>query len=323
MKALVYEKYGPPSVLQLREIEVPIPKDDEILVRIHATTVNRTDCATIRAKPFFLRIITGLFSPKKQIPGTEFSGEVETVGENVSAYKVGDRVFGFDDEGAKAHAQYLTVSGSRVLTIPKGVTYEMAAASFEGAHYAYNFINKVNLKKGDKVLVNGATGAIGSAAVQLLKHFGADITAVCAEKNIELVKSLGASRVIDYTKSDFTTDKTKYDYVFDAVGKSSFFKCSRILKKDGTYISSDLGYMAQNLILPLITPVIKLFINNKKSIFPTPKDIMGSMNLIRDLIEQGKFSTVIDRFYPLGQIIEAYKYVEEGHKTGNVVIRVK
>lgn len=323
MNALVYEKYGPPSVLQLREIEVPIPKDDEILVRVHATTVNRTDCATIRAKPFFLRIITGLFSPKKQVPGTEFSGEIEVVGKNVSSYKVGDRVFGFDDEGAKAHAQYLTVKESRVLTIPKDVTYEKAAASFEGAHYAYNFINKVNLEKGDKVLVNGATGAIGSAAVQLLKHFDADITAVCAEKNVDLVKSLGASRVVDYTKSDFTTDKTEYDFVFDTVGKSSYFKCSRILKKDGVYISSDLGYMVQNLILPLITPVIKFFIKNKKSVFPTPKDIMGSMNLIRDLMEQGKFSAVIDRSYPLEQIIEAYKYVEEGHKTGNVVIRVK
>ncbi len=323
MKAIIYTQYGSPDALQLTEVEKPLPKDNEVLIKVHATTVNRTDCATLRAKPFFMRIVTGLFKPKKQTPGTDFSGEIEAVGEKVSSYKVGDRVFGFDDEGIKSHAQYLAVKGSAVLTIPKGVTYELAAASLEGAHYAYNFINKVNLKKGDKVLVNGATGAIGSAAVQLLKYFDADITAVCAEKNVDLVKSLGANRVIDYRRSDFTDDKTQYDFVFDMVGKSSFFKCRRILKKGGTYISSDLGYMSQNLILPLITSVIGLFIENKQSVFPIPKDIMNSMSLIRDLIEQGKFSAVIDRIYPLEQIIEAYKYVEKGHKTGNVVIRVE
>jgi NADPH:quinone reductase-like Zn-dependent oxidoreductase len=323
MKALVYKKYGPPSVLQLKEIENPIPKCDEILVRVHATSVNRTDCATIRAKPFFLRIVTGLFSPKRQIPGTEFSGEVEAIGGNVLSFKVGDRVFGFNDEGTLSHAQYLIARENTVLSIPKDLTYEAAAVSFEGAHYAYNFINKVSLKKGNKVLVNGATGAIGSAAVQLLKNYDVDITAVCATKNIDLVKSLGANRVIDYTKSDFTKDKTRYDFVFDTVGKSSFFKCKQSLKPGGAYISSDLGYLWQNLLLPLITPVIKLFLGNKKSVFPTPIDIMGSMLLIKKLIEQGRFNAVIDRVYPLEQIIEAYEYVEKGHKTGNVVIKVE
>jgi NADPH:quinone reductase-like Zn-dependent oxidoreductase len=322
MKAIVYTKYGPPSVLQLREIEKPITKKNEILVRVHATTVNRTDCATIRAKPFFLRLITGLFKPKKQIPGTELAGEVEAVGRNVLSFKVGDKVFGFDDQGTEAHAQYTSVPENKVLAIPEGSTFEQAAASIEGAHYAYNFINKVNLKKGQKALVNGATGAIGSAAVQLLKYFDINVTAVCATKNIDLVKSLGASRVIDYTKSDFTKEDQKYDFVFDAVGKSSFFKCRRLLQPGGVYVSSDLGYMAQNLVLPLITAVMKPFIGNKKTIFPTPTDIGRSMLLIKKLIEQGKFKAVIDRKYPLEQIIEAYKYVEKGHKTGNVVITV-
>ena len=202
MKAIVYTKYGSPDVLHLEEMEKPTPKDNEILVRVHAATVNRTDCATIRAKPFFMRLVTGLFRPKKKVPGTEFAGEIEAVGKNVSSLKAGEKVFGFDDEGSWAQAQYLTIQQDKAAPIPDGVTYEQAAASSEGAHYAYNFINKVDLEKGQHVLVNGATGAIGSAAVQLLKYFEVNVTAVCATKNIELVKSLGANRVIDYTKDD-------------------------------------------------------------------------------------------------------------------------
>ena len=323
MKAIVYTKYGPPDVLQLIEVEKPIPKDNEVLVKVYATTVNRTDCATIRAIPFFVRIATGLFRPKKQIPGTEFAGEIEAIGKSVSSLKAGDSVFGFDDSGSESHAQYMTISEDKALTIPKDITYEQAAASTEGAHYAYNFINKVNPKKGQNVLVNGATGAIGSAAVQLLKYYDLNVTAVCATKNIELVKSLGADRVIDYTKEDFTKDDQKYDFVFDTVGKSSFFKCRTLLKPGGVYISSDLGYLAQNIFLPLITPIIKPLIGNKKTVFPMPIDIRRSLLLIKKLIEEGKFKTVIDRSYPLEQIVEAYRYVEKGQKTGNVVITVE
>ncbi len=209
------------------------------------------------------------------------------------------------------------------ITIPKNITYEQAAASTEGAHYAYNFINKVKLKSGQRILVNGATGAIGSAAVQLLKYFDVNVTAVCGTKNIELVKSLGANRIIDYTKEDFTKEDQKYSFVFDAVGKSSFFKCRRLLQQGGVYISSDLGYMAQNVFLPLITPIIKPMIGNKKTVFPIPTDIRRSILLIKKLIEQGKFKAVIDRKYPLEQIVEAYKYVEKGQKIGNVVITVE
>jgi len=322
MKAIVYTKYGPPDVLQLKEVEKPVPRDNEILVKVHATTVNRTDCATIRAIPFFVRIATGLFKPKKQIPGTEFAGEIETIGKNVSSLKAGDKVFGFDDSGSESHAQYLTIAEDKALTMPKDIPYEQAAASTEGAHYAYNFINKLNPKKGQNVLVNGAAGAIGSAAVQLLKYYDLNVTAVCATKNIELVKSLGADRVIDYTKEDFTKDDHKYDYVFDTVGKSSFFKCRKLLRSGGVYISSDLGYMAQNIFLPLITPIIKPLIGNKKTVFPMPINIRRSLLLIKKLIEEGKFKAVIDRTYPLEQIIEAYRYVEKGQKTGNVVITV-
>ena len=323
MKAIVYTKYGSPDVLQLQELAKPTPKDNEVLVKIHATTVNRTDCATVRAKPFFMRIVTGLFKPKKQTPGTEFAGEVTAVGKNVSSLKVGNRVFGFDDEGWESQAQYMAIPEDKVVTIPDHLSYKEAAPSFEGAHYAYNFINKVNLHPGQNILVNGATGAIGSAAVQLLKHFNVNITAVCATKNIELVKSLGAERVIDYQKSDFTQDKQKYDLVLDAVGKSSFFKCLHLLKSGGIYISSDLGFMAQNLFLPLITPIIKPIIDHKTVIFPNPTDMRGSLLFIKSLIQQDKFKAVIDREFPLEQIVEAYQYVEQGHKIGNVVITVE
>ena len=321
MKAIVCTKYGPPDVLQLKEVEKPVPKDNEVLIKVYATTVNRTDCATIRAKPFFARLFTGIFKPKKQIPGTEFAGKIEAVGKNVTSLKAGDKVFGFDDQGLGAHAQYITIAEDKELTIiPRNITYEQAAASTEGAHYAYNFINKVNIKSGQKVLVNGATGAIGSAAVQLLKYFNVNVTAVCNTKNIELVKSLGANKVIDYTKEDFTKDEEKYHFVFDTVGKSSFAKCKPLLQSGGIYISSDLGYLAQNVFLPLITPIIKPLIGNKKTVFPFPTDIKRTVLLIKKLIEEAKFKAVIDRKYPLEQIVDAYKYVETGQKTGNVVI---
>ena len=320
MKAIVCTKYGPPEVLKLKEVEKPTPKDNEVLVKIYATTVNRTDCAVLRAEPFISRFVTGIFKPNKPILGTEFAGKIEAVGKNVTSYKIGDKVFGFDDSGSGSHAQYMTISEDKALTtIPRNITYEQSAASTEGAHYAYNFIKKVNLKSGQKVLVNGATGAIGSAAVQLLKYFDVNVTAVCNTKNIELVKSLGATKVIDYTKEDFTKEDQKYNFIFDTVGKSSFAKCKPLLQPGGVYISSDLGFMAQNLFLALITPII----GNKKVIFPLPTDCRESVLFIKKLIEKGKFKAVIDRKYPLEQTVEAYEYVEKGQKTGNVVITVE
>lgn len=323
MKAIVYKKYGTPDVLKLEEVEKPVPQDNEVLVKVYATTVNRTDCAIIRAKPFFMRIVTGFLKPKKQIPGTDFTGKIEATGKNVSSFKIGDKVFGFNDMGLMSHARYLTIEEDNVFTKPDNISYDEATACLEGVHYAYNFINKVDIKKGQKVLVNGATGAIGSAALQLLKYFDVIVTAVCSTENIETVKSLGADRVIDYLKEDFTKDSERYSFVFDCVGKSSFFKCFNILEPGGIYISSDLGFMSQNIYLPIITTVIKPLIKNKKTIFPTPKDIKKSILLIKKIVEEGKFKALVDRQFPFEEIIDAYKYVEKGHKKGNVVITVE
>ena len=320
MKALVHTRYGPPDLLQIKEVPIPVPKDDEVLIKVHATTVNRTDCANIRAKPFFMRLVTGLFTPKKKIPGTEFAGEIVEVGKDITTFNTGERVFGFDDEGASAHAEYLAIQEDHIITIPENTSFIQAAASTEGFHYAYNFINKVDLKEGDYVLVNGATGAIGSAAVQLLSSYGVHVTAVCAKENMELVRSLGAKRVIDYTSEDFTKDDQRYEFVFDMVGKSSFFKCFDLLKPRGVYISSDLGYLAQNMFLPFFTPIIKPLLDNKITAFPYPSDIKRSLVLVKKLIEEGKFTPLIDSEYPFDEIIDAYSYVEKGHKKGNVVI---
>lgn len=322
MKAISFTQYGSPDVLKLKEIQKPTPTADEVLIKVYATTVNRTDCSTIRAIPFFMRLVTGVFKPKKQITGTEFAGVIEEIGHNISSFRIGDKVFGFNDDGLGSHAQYITIGEDNTITMPDNISFKQAAASSEGAHYAYNFINKVSLKEGQSVLVNGATGAIGSAAVQLLRTLGVYITAVCDTRNMDLVRSLGADRVIDYTKDDFTKDEKKYDLVFDTVGKSSFFKCKNLLNTAGIYISSDLGFMAQNIFLPIITPIISPIFDDKKTIFPMPRDIKGSLKLIKELMEEGKFRPVIDREFPLEQTVDAFKYVEKGHKTGNVIITV-
>jgi NADPH:quinone reductase-like Zn-dependent oxidoreductase len=326
MKAIVYTHYGPPEVLQLKEVEKPLPKENEVLVKVRATTVNRTDCANLTAKPFIMRFSLGLFKPNKKIMGTEFAGDIEAAGKAVTSFKVGDKVFGFEDTGIGSYAEYMVISEDKALTtMPKDITYEQAAACVEGSHYAYNFINKVDLKSVDKVLVNGASGGIGTAMVQLLKYFGADVTAVCNTKNIELVKSLGASKIFDYTKEDFTKDDEKYDFVFDSVGKSSYGKCKALLKPGGVYISSELGWMVQNLFFALITAIFGSLPgqSGKKVKFPYPPNIRRSVLLIKKLMEEGKFKPVIDRSYPLGEIAEAFSYVLKGQKTGNVVITLR
>ena len=320
MKASIYTQYGSPAVLKIKEVEKPSPKDNEVLVKVYAATVNRTDCAMLRAKPFIMRFFTGLFKPNKQILGTDFAGIIEAIGSNASLLKVGDKVFGFDDRGVQSHAEYITISEENALTtIPLNMNFDEAAASIEGAHYAYNFINKVDIKIGDKVLVNGATGAIGSAVVQMLKYLGADVTAVCDSNNADLVLSLGANRIIDYTKDDFTSSDEKYNFVFDAVGKSTFGKCKSLLISGGVYISSELGPMNQNPILALTTRII----GDKKVKFPLPTDRARSLRFIKKLYEEGKFKAVIDRKYSLDNIVKAFEYVEQGQKIGNVVIDMR
>lgn len=319
MKASIYTRYGSPDVLTIKEIATPIPNDTEVLVKVYASTVNRTDCAMLRAKPFIMRFMTGLLKPKRPTLGTDFAGRIEAVGKAVTSFKPGDRVYGFDDMGLSSHAQYLTIAETKALSVmPENLSYEAAAASCEGAHYAYNFVNKVGLKSGQRVLINGASGAIGSAAVQILKHFELDITAVCNTQSMALLRPLGADQVIDYTKEDFTKMGGQYDFIFDAVGKSSFSKCKPLLKPRGIYISSELGWMAQNLFLALLTPLF----GGKKVIFPIPVDLKGSMLFIKKLIELNQFKAIIDRQYALEQIAEAFTYVESGQKTGNVVIVV-
>ena len=317
MKAAVHYQYGSSDVIQIRDVDKPVPADNELLVRVHSATVNRTDCAMLTADPWFMRFLTGLTKPKKSISGTDFAGVVEFAGKNVSKFKTGDRVFGFDDNGLGSHAEYMTISGNNAISvIPEDISFEQAAASIEGAHYAYNFLNKVNIKAGQKVLVNGASGAIGSAAVQLLKISGADITAVCNTKNKELISSLGAEKVIDYEKEDFTKSDEKFDFVFDTVGKSTFGKCKPILKDGGIYISSELGPNAQNVFYSLFTP----FFGKKKVKFPMPLNRLESVLYIKKLLEEGKFSPVIDREYTLDKTAEAFRYVMTGEKTGNVLI---
>ncbi len=317
MKAIIRTTYGSPEVLQLKDIPTPIPKDDEVLIRVHATTINRTDCGILTGKPYIIRAFTGIFKPRDLVPGTDFAGQIEAVGKKATAFKAGDRVWGLQDEGLASQAEYMTIREDKAIThIPENVSYQEAVVCGEGAHYAYNFITKVKIEKGTKVLVNGATGAIGSSAVQLLKHFGATVTAVGNTKNMAIIKSLGADKVFDYQKEDFTKDTEQYDFVFDAVGKSTFAKCKPLLTSKGVYISSELGPNAQNLYLPLITRLK----GGKRVIFPFPSSCKRSVLLMTELMAQQKFKGVIDRVYSLEKVADGYNYVISGQKTGNVIL---
>jgi NADPH:quinone reductase-like Zn-dependent oxidoreductase len=320
MKAAIRTKYGDPSVLSIENVEKPTPKDNEVLVKIHATTISRTDMGVLLGAPFVFRFFTGLTKPRYQTTGTDFAGQIESVGKNVTDFKAGDRVWGFLDHGLPTHAEYAALSADiPIIKIPMDWDYKSIVACAEGAHYARNFINKVNLKAGQNTVVYGATGAIGSALVQMLKHFGLYVTAVCATPHLDLVKSLGADKVRDYLKEDFTDDDISYDYVFDAVGKSAFGICKPLLKPKGIYISSELGPNNENLYLPLITPLL----GGKKVIFPMPFDIKASLKFMNQLIEMGHFKPVIDRVYPLDDIAEAFRYVLTGQKIGNVIIAME
>lgn len=320
MKACTHYKYGSPDVLQYENIEQPTPKEGQVLVRVKATTINRTDCAMLRAKPFIMRFMTGLLRPKNRILGTSFSGTIEAVSNGVSHYQVGDDVFGFNDMGVSSYAEYLVIDASKNLTkMPTTISYEQAAASIEGEHYAYNMINKTNLKAGDKVLINGADGAIGSAALQLSKALGAVVTVTCRTQNIALMEKLGADHIIDYTQQDFTQLATQYNFVFDSIGKSSFGRCKPVLSKQGVYISSEPGWMAQNIFFALMKPII----GSKKVVFPIPLNVAASLALVKKLIENNQHTAVIDREYEFQHIAEAFRYVETGQKTGNVVIKIQ
>ncbi len=319
MKAIIYREYGPPEVATLVEVATPVPTDHEVLVKVHASTVNRTDCGFRSAEYFIVRFFSGLLRPINKILGCEFAGEIESIGKNVTSFKVGDRVFGFNESKFGGHAEYLAIPESAAIAlIPEKLSYQEAAPLTEGVHYALSNLRAAKIQSGQQILVNGGTGAIGSAAVQLSNYFGAEVTAVCHQKQLELVKSLGADVVIDYTREDFTQLNKKFDIVFDAVGKSSFGKCKPILKDQGIYMSTELGYMSQNPFLSIITP----FLGGKKVLFPLPSITKEDVCFFKELVEKGKFKPLIDRSYPLDQIVEAYRYVETGQKIGNVVIEI-
>jgi 2-desacetyl-2-hydroxyethyl bacteriochlorophyllide A dehydrogenase len=324
MRAVVYDKYGPPDVLRLEDVEPPVPKEDEVLVKVHAATVNRFDVHTREANvksglavSLLSRSISGLRRPRRRILGTEFAGEVVSAGAAVTAFAVGERVFGNTGMRFGVHAEFVCVQESgKIAQMPAGVTFEQAAAVTDGALNSLWCLRLASLRKGQRVLIYGASGSLGTAAVQLAKHFGVDVTAVCNTKNVELVRSLGADRMIDYTQEDFTKNGQTYDVIFDAVGKHSFKRCKGSLKPGGRYLASD-GF--RNLILALWT---KRF-GDKKVIFQIPprwtkQDVL----FMKDLIEAGRYRAVIDRCYRLEDIIDATRYVETEQKTGNVVLTV-
>jgi NADPH:quinone reductase-like Zn-dependent oxidoreductase len=322
MKAIVFTEYGPADVLQLKEVEKPTPRENEVLIRINAATVNATDPINRKGEPFISRLFTGLTRPKNPIPGTELAGDIEAVGVDVKLFKEGDQVVAQNDFGAYAEYICLPEEGSLGLK-PANMTYGEAAAVGDGALGAVVYLrDKANIQKGHDVLINGASGGLGTAAVQLAKYFGAEVTGVCSTTNIELVKSLGADKVIDYTREDFTKTGQTYDFIFDAVSKSSFSRCKGSLKQRGVYI--------RTMPTPayFINVLWTSIIGSKKAMFAAPgmrppSEKTKDLAFLKELVEAGKIKSVIDKRYPLEQIAEAHRYVETGHKKGNVVLTME
>jgi NADPH:quinone reductase-like Zn-dependent oxidoreductase len=318
MRAVVHDRYGPPEVLRVGEVERPMPKEDEVLVRVHASTVTRGDTMGVRGVEYrFTRLFTGIRRPRRTTLGTEFAGRVEAVGTAVTDFRVGDEVFGI--EGG-ANAEYVTVRESGVIAPkPAGLTYEEAAAVPEGSLLALTCLRPAYPLRGKSVLVYGAAGSIGTGAVQLLAHhFEAEVTAVCDTKDVELVRSLGAQDVLDRFREDFTKNGKAYDVIFDAVGRHAFRRCRRSLKPRGIYISVDLGFMYHVPLLALVTR----FVGSRRATLGLGRYRKEDLLLIKELVETGKYRPVIDRRYTLEEIVEATRYVETGQKTGNVVLRV-
>jgi NADPH2:quinone reductase len=319
MKAMVYEAYGPPDVLQLKEVPKPVPKNNEVLIRVYATTTMPSDCLARRGESFLGRIILGLRRPRKQILGTELAGEIKAVGASVTRFKEGDQVYGFTGFGLGAYAEYDCMPEGGSLAIkPANTSYEAAAAAVDGPTTALFFLrDKGNIQSGEKVLINGASGSIGTAAVQLAKYFGAEVTGVCSTANLELVESLGADKVVDYTQEDFTQSGQTYDIIFDTVSKSSFSRCKDSLKENGRYLVTVHG------LAPVVQTLWTGVTGDRKVIFALSIEKREALIFIKELIEAGRFKPVIDRCYPLEQMAEAHRYVERGHKKGNVVITVE
>jgi NADPH:quinone reductase-like Zn-dependent oxidoreductase len=320
MKAIVYKKYGSPTVLESMEVEKPTPKPHEVLIRVYATSVTTADCMMRRGDTFLSRILLGFTRPmnKFQILGTEFSGTIEAVGSKVNKFKQGDEVYAFRGFGTGCYAQYKCMNENGSLAIkPANMSFEEAASVVDGATTALFFLKeKANIQKGQKVLINGASGSIGTFAVQLSKYFGAEVTGVCSTKNTALVLSLGADKVVDYIKEDFAETDDRYDIIFDTIGRSSFAHCKKTLKSKGNYVVTVMTL--KNILQSFITKLG----NKKKVIFAMSVNKTESLNFIRSRIEEGKLKTIIDRQFTLEELPKAHAYVEEGHKTGNVVIAI-
>ncbi len=330
MKAIICTKYGPPEVLELKDVERPAPKDNEVLIRVHATSVNYGDILARNFKKvspgkfsmpllfwFFAKMYFGFTKPKITILGSEFAGQIESAGKDVNLFKKGDQVFGYLGQNMGAYAEYLCMPEDGCVAIkPANMTYEEAAIVPYGAIMALNLLRKMNIQSGQKVLVNGASGGIGSAAVQIAKYLGAEVTGVCSTPRLEFVKSLGADKVIDYVKEDFTQSGETYDLIFDILGKSSFSGCKSSLKQNGRYLLA--SFKMKQLFQMLWTSMI----GSKRVICAIAPGSTADLISVKELIEAGKIKSVIDRRFPLEQTAEAHMYVEEGHKKASVVITV-
>ena len=314
MRAVVQDRYGPPEVLRVEDVERPSPKDDEVLIRIRATTVTQTDTHLRKARPVFWRLVLGLRRPRRRILGVELAGEVEAVGPAVTQFNVGDDVFGTNWFGA--HAEFICLRESAALAQkPAGMSFEEAAAVCDGAMQALATLRVGDVKEGQRIVIYGASGSLGSAAVQLARNIGAHVTAVCSTRNVELVRSLGADEVVDYLEEDFTRNGQTYDAIIDAVGKHSFQRGRRSLKPGGTYVATD---GARNLFWALWT----WRIGDKRLKFASGRKTKQDVVFMKELIQAGKFRAVIDRRYPMEQVVEAHRYVETWHKAGNVVLTI-
>jgi len=319
MKAVVNECYGSPDVLEIQDVPKPEPKSGEVLVRVHATTVSRTDCGMLRPRPPLIgRLLMGLFRPKWTILGLDFAGTVEAVGEDVTLFRPGDPVFGMSADHFGAHAEYVCVPETGpVVAMPSGLKFSEAVVC-EGAWYADTNLQEFGVSVGHKILIYGASGAIGTAAVQLAKSYGACVTAVVATRHLDLVKSLGADRVIDYSAEDFTRIGETFDFVLDAVGKTTYFRCRRLLKPDGIFAATDLGPWWQNIMLAAWSSITR----SNRVVMPMPKSSKKIVETLRGRIDAGEFRAIVDREYPFDEIVDAYNFVETAQKTGIVVINV-